>query len=240
MVWADGFGGGAWHNRGMLRRCPSVLTLLVLSACSAGEDNQSPGGSPAGGSPPKAPSVGAPEAPAENVIPEGDCTGAPGSLYALSVRQLATAVDVPLCKFEGKPLLLINGASNCGYTYQYEGFQALYAKYKEQGFYVLAFPSDSFNQELDDEEQVSDKCTTKYGIKFPVFAIAPVVDKGGAEAQPVYKWLYAQPDMATPVAWNFEKFLVGKDGKVVKRWLSSTAPTEGGEIDLAIQAELAK
>lgn len=217
------------------------LFLGFFAACSSSASDGSGGagsGSTPGGA--KAPSTGPVETPTPSVIPEGDCTGTPGSLYALEVRQLAATTQIPLCRFEGKTLLIVNGASDCGFTEQYKGVQALFAKYQEQGFFALAFPSDSFNQERDDEDEVSTECTAKHGIKFPVFATGPVIDKGTEEAQPVYKWLYAQPGMATPVGWNFEKFLVGKDGKVVKRWESAVAPTEGGEIDLAIQAELAK
>ena len=91
---------------------------------------------------------------------------------------------------------------------------------------------------------MSEFCTDEYGITFPLFTIAPVIDNTAKAqtAQPVYQWLAAQPGMSAPVSWNFEKFLIGKDGKVVKRWLSATSPAAGGdgEVDLAIAAELAK
>jgi glutathione peroxidase len=164
------------------------------------------------------------------------CTGEPGTLYELSVRQLASTSEIPLCRAKGRVLLIVNTASYCGYTVQYKPLQTLYEKYRDQGFSVLAFPSQSFNQEDSDEKVVSEFCTKQQGITFPVFAIGPVKDNPskGETAQPVFKWLTSQPGMSEPVAWNFEKFLVGRDGKVVGRFLSAVSPDEGGEIDKAV------
>ncbi|MBX3231290.1 MAG: glutathione peroxidase [Labilithrix sp.] len=171
------------------------------------------------------------------------CTGAPGSIYALSVKRLG-AEEEKLCAYEGSVILIVNGASNCGYTAQYEPLQGLYEKYKETGqkFVVLGFPSDSFNQELADDKEVSEFCTDEYGITFPLFTIGPVIDDTAKNvvAQPVYKWLASQPGMSDPVSWNFEKFLVSKDGKVVKRWARDVVPNEGSDIDNTISAELAR
>jgi glutathione peroxidase len=174
-----------------------------------------------------------------------DCTGDPGTFYALSIQKLSSLQDYPLCAYKDTVVLIVNGASGCGYTPQYAPLEDLYTKYHDtQGkkFEVLAFPSKSFNQEKDTDAEVSDFCTTEYHITFPLTTIGPVIDDKdkGVTAQPVYQWLYQQPGMSTPVAWNFEKFLIGKDGKVVKRWLGAVSPTEGGEIDQAIAAELAK
>lgn len=168
------------------------------------------------------------------------CTGEPGTLYELSVRQLANTDEIPLCRAKGRVLLIVNTASYCGYTVQYKPLQTLYEKYRDQGFSVLAFPSQSFNQEDSDEKVVSEFCTKEQGITFPVFAIAPVKDDPSKSetAQPVFKWLTSQPGMSDPVAWNFEKFLVGRDGKVVDRFMSQVEPDEGGPIDKAIAQAL--
>lgn len=234
----------------------SVFGVTLLLACSdestpattqpPGDTNPpttSPGtagGGGGGGEKPKGtetPDTNTPEAPVT-------CSGAPGTFYALSAKRLGHEEE-KLCRYEGTVVLVVNGASACGYTPQYKPLQAMYAKYTEtQGkkFVVLAFPSDSFNQEKDTDKQVSEFCTDEYGITFPLFSIGPVIDDATKKetAQPVYKWLASQPGMSSPVAWNFEKFLIGKDGKVVKRWASATSPEAGGEIDLAVAAELAK
>jgi glutathione peroxidase len=157
----------------------------------------------------------------------------------LSARKLAGTEDIPLCRLKNKVVLIVNGASHCGFTPQYKPLEALYEKHKDKGFVALAFPSQSFNQEDANEQTVSDFCTTENGITFPLFAIAPVIESAAGPEQPVYKWLNAQPGMSAPVAWNFEKFLISAEGKVVKRWLSAVSPDDGGEIDLAIVAELA-
>jgi len=228
-------GGGFAHD--LLMRAFAWILIPSLFACT------SESASPASGAPserPKPPDLG-PVDPGETPAPV-TCSGAPGELYALTVKKLAFTEQLPFCTLKGEVLLLVNGASSCGYTPQYAPLQRLHEKHKAKGFSVVAFPSDSFNQELEDEAKVSSLCTDKYGITFPLAAIGPVIDNKakGETAQPVFQWLYAQPGMSAPVAWNFEKFLVGRDGKVVKRWKSAVSPDEGSEIDLAIQAELAK
>src|SRR5206468_509909 len=97
------------------------------------------------------------------------CTGNPGELYAISARKLSDTADIPLCRFKGTVLLVVNTASFCGYTPQYGPLQALYEKYRDRGLYVLGFPSKSFNQESSNEQDVSSFCTTTYGITFPMF-----------------------------------------------------------------------
>lgn len=187
-------------------------------------------------SPPK----GAPDDPAA-VDPTDDpnaapCSGKPGELYALSARPLSAATDIPLCRFDGKVLLVVNVASSCGYTPQYAPLQAIYDKYRAQGFYVLGFPSKTFNQELAGDKDVSAFCTSEYKITFPMFTIGNV---NAPMEQPVYTWLKGQPGYADDVGWNFEKFLVSRHGKVVKRIVSATDPDDPLVID-AIEAELAK
>ncbi len=249
--------------RSILRSWTVLVPLTVLAtatACSGESSTSGPApaaaGSENGGDPIPPSATGRPKLP--TTVP-GDaeaaasCTGAPGELYALTATMLGGETTVPLCTLKGNVALIVNGASNCGYTPQYKPLQALYAKYKDgtnpAPFEVLAFPSDSFNQEEDSDQAVSDFCTTEYGITFPLFTIAPVIDDTAKKvtAQPVFQWLYAQPGMSAKVAWNFEKFLVSKEGKVVKRFEPDSTPeaiepepTLGGEIDLAIAAELAR
>jgi len=237
---------------------PSILAaglLLFAVACtsetappSSGEPASSSGGSKgSNGRRPGPPSTG-PVDPGDEAF-DGDpildpnapaCTGEPGTLYELTVRQLASTEEIPLCRAKGRVLLIVNTASYCGYTVQYKPLQVLYEKYRDQGFSVLAFPSQSFDQEDSDEKKVSEFCTREQGITFPVFAIAPVKDNPSKNetAQPVFEWLTSQPGMSTPVGWNFEKFLVGRDGKVLDRFLSQVEPNEGGPIDEAIAKAL--
>jgi glutathione peroxidase len=164
------------------------------------------------------------------------CVGAPGSIYALTVRRLSSTEDFPMCRFEGKVLLVVNTASHCGYTPEYEPLESLWAEYKTQGLYVLGFPSGTFNQEFEDEADVSSFCATTYHITFPLFAIGNV---NPPDEQPLYTWLKSQPGQSTDVAWNFEKFLVGRDGKVAGRFLSAVQPDDP-TVKAAIEAELAK
>jgi glutathione peroxidase-family protein len=243
----------------MIRPHTALLAAVALAmGCSsstappAGGSNEQPSSSSSGGTSerPKPPDLGPTETPAEDTAPWTQdpildpksvaCSGAPGELYELSVRQLAVTDEIPLCRAKGRVLLVVNGASHCGFTPQYKPLQELYLKHKEAGLSILAFPSKSFNQEDSNEQQVSDFCTKENGITFPLFAIGPVKDNTmkGEVAQPVYKWLAAQPSMSTPVAWNFEKFLIGRDGKVVKRFLSGASPAIGGPIDQAIMTAL--
>ena len=232
---------------GPVRLFAFVLAVSAVSfACanetaSPGEDGQAP---PAATGKPKPPDTGPTvEDDVERPAP-ANCTGAPGELYELSVKTLATYEDVKLCTRKGSVLLIVNGASHCGQTYQYEPLQALYAKYKDQKFEVLAFPSNSFDQEKGSDEEVSAFCTEQFKITFPLFTIAPVVDNDakGEKAQPVYQWLKKQPGMEAPVPWNFEKFLISRDGKAVKRFAYTMNPDPSVDptIENAIKEELAK
>jgi glutathione peroxidase len=234
-----------------MRGLSALLLSICVWACSA--TSTSGGGEQQSGPlQPKVPDTGPADPPSTGgptVVGGNDplfnpnapaCTGAPGSFYALTVRKLAGTEDIPFCRVQGRVVLIVNGASHCGYTPQYKPLEALYEKHKDEGLSIFAFPSDSFNQEDTNEQTVSDFCTQEYGITFPLFAIAPVKDTVTDKAQPVYQWIYAQPAMSAPVAWNFEKFLISAEGKIVKRWLTAVAPTEGGEIELAIIAELGK
>lgn len=223
------------------------VALLATAACASETPAPSTSEAAKGGElPPSA--TGKPKTPATPDDPApapATCTGSPGEVYELSLKKLAEVDELKLCTLKGSVMLVVNGASGCGYTPQYAPLQTLYAKYhdtQKAKFEVLAFPSKSFNQEKDTDADVSAFCTNEYHITFPLFTIAPVIDDAakGVTAQPIYKWIYAQPGMDKPVTWNFEKFLISKDGKVAKRFPTALSPDEGGEIDLAIAAELAK
>lgn len=127
-------------------------------------------------------------------------------------------------KYEGKVVLIVNTASKCGLTYQYEGLEKLYQKYKDRGFVILAFPCNQFaNQEPSDEYTIKEECLAKYNITFPVFS---KVEVNGKEALSVFKWLKDElPGFITnQVKWNFTKFIIDKEGKPVKRFGPITKP----------------
>jgi glutathione peroxidase len=137
--------------------------------------------------------------------------------------------------YAGKVLLIVNVASQCGYTPQYKGLEALYQKYHDQGLEVFGFPCNDYGmQEPGSNADIQQFCDTRYGVTFPLF---DKVHAKGAEQHP----LYAQLTQAAPagdVAWNFEKFLVNKKGEVIARYKSSVAP-ESTELSAAIEKELA-
>nr|AUN37220.1 glutathione peroxidase family protein [uncultured bacterium] len=146
--------------------------------------------------------------------------------------------DVKLNKYKGKVLLVVNTASKCGYTPQYEGLQATYTKYKDQGFYVLGFPANNFGgQEPGTETEIKEFCTSKYHVTFPMFAKISVK---GDDMDPLYKFLTSKetnPDFAGDITWNFNKFLVDRNGKVVARFTSKETP-ESPAVTAAIEKYL--
>jgi glutathione peroxidase len=147
--------------------------------------------------------------------------------------------DVKLSKYKGKVLLFVNTASKCGYTPQYEGLEAIYNKYKDQGFYVLGFPANNFGaQEPGTEAEIKEFCTLKYHVTFPMFAKISVK---GDDQDPLYKYLTSKetnPQFAGDISWNFNKFLIDRDGKVVARFSSKDTP-ESPEVTAAIEKYLA-
>lgn len=124
-----------------------------------------------------------------------------------------------LSDWSGQPVLVVNTASQCGFTYQYDGLQALYDKYKARGLVVFAVPSDDFNQELGSAAEVKEFCEISFGLDLPM---ADITHVRGAKAHPFYKSL-AQDAGFTP-DWNFNKVLIGPDGAVMGTWRSSTRP----------------
>jgi len=143
----------------------------------------------------------------------------------------AAGSEQSLGSLNGQVLLIVNVASRCGFTRQYAGLQALQAAYGAQGFSVLAFPCNDFGaQEPGSVEEIQQFCSTTYGVDFPIYA------KVAISAAPFDSLIQADP--AGPVAWNFEKFLIGKDGTVLARFKSAVEP-ESAELKAAIEAALA-
>jgi glutathione peroxidase len=145
--------------------------------------------------------------------------------------------DQPLSQYTGKVLLIVNVASYCGYTPQYEGLEKLNQKYGEAGLSVLGFPSNDFGaQEPGSNEEIVQFCTSKYGVTFELF---DKVHAKGSQQHPLYARLSNAVKPTGPVAWNFEKFLVNKQGEVVARFKSTVKP-DSPEIIAIIERELAK
>ena len=137
-------------------------------------------------------------------------------------RKLNSQETVNLCEaYQGKTLLIVNTASYCGFTPQFEGLEALYSTYKDKDFAVLGFPSHDFNQEDQDEGKTAELCELTYGVKFPMFEAVSV---RGDDADPLYRKLAEQS--GTAPKWNFYKYLVGRDGKVVDSYSSFTKPDD--------------
>lgn len=141
-----------------------------------------------------------------------------------------------LSDYQGKVLLIVNTASKCGFTPQYEGLQSLYEKYKDQGFEILAFPCDQFgHQEPGSNDEIQNFCTTRFSVSFPLLEKTEV---NGDNAHPLFKYLKKQaPGIfgSEMIKWNFTKFLVGKNGKVMSRYAPKTTPEN---IEADIQAAL--
>ncbi|GAA4219920.1 glutathione peroxidase [Sphingomonas endophytica] len=139
----------------------------------------------------------------------------------------ADGAPVPLAQFRGQVLLIVNTASKCGFTPQYEGLEALQRRYAERGFAVLGFPCNQFGaQEPGDAAEIANFCSLTYDVTFPMFA---KIDVNGAHADPLFERLKAEaPGVlgTKAVKWNFTKFLIDRDGKVVRRYAPTTKPEE--------------
>ena len=137
--------------------------------------------------------------------------------------------DVSLAEYKGKVVLVVNTASKCGFTPQYKGLEALYEKYRERGFEVLAFPANNFmGQEPGSDEQIAKFCELNYKTSFPLFSKISVKGKNIA---PLYTYLTKKSGFPGDIGWNFTKFLVGPDGKVVARFDSRTDRLDSGVTD---------
>lgn len=147
---------------------------------------------------------------------------------------------IALSQYQGKVILVVNVASKCGYTKQYSGLQELYEKYKEQGLVILGFPANNFgSQEPGTNSEIKNFCTTKFNVTFPVFSKISVK---GKDIHPLYQYLTnpeANGEFGKPIAWNFNKFLIGKNGNTVARFKSKVAPLDSQLID-TVESELKK
>ncbi|NPD43985.1 glutathione peroxidase [Lentimicrobium sp. S6] len=143
--------------------------------------------------------------------------------------------DIKMEAYKGKTVLIVNTASKCGLTPQYEGLEKLYRKYKDQGLVILGFPSNQFaNQEPGDEKSIEQGCVINYGVSFPMFSI---IDVNGDNAHPLYKYLKQElkGTLGNKIKWNFTKFLIDAEGNPVKRFAPTTKPEK---IDVYLEKNL--
>ncbi len=140
--------------------------------------------------------------------------------------------------YKGKVLVIVNVASKCGLTPQYEGLENLYKSHKSDGLEILGFPANEFaGQEPGSDSEISQFCTKNYGVTFPMFS--KIVVKG-ENTNPIYKWLLAQTDNHNDIEWNFAKFVIGRDGKVIARFSPKTTPDDPKFVEtvkLALEAK---
>jgi glutathione peroxidase len=148
------------------------------------------------------------------------------SIYDFKVKTIDNE-EITLNKYKNKVLLIVNVASKCGYTYQYEGLEELYKKYKDKGLSILGFPCNQFlSQEPGTEEEIKSFCSLTYGVTFDMFS---KIDVNGENTHPLYRYLKEQQSGilgSSVIKWNFTKFLVDKNGKVIRRYSPSTEPKE--------------
>ena len=159
-----------------------------------------------------------------------------GSIYDIAVKDI-DGKDATLAAYKGKVVMIVNVASHCGYTPQYKNLEAVYQKYKDQGFVVLGFPCNQFGgQEPGTNEEIKQFCTSKYDVTFPLF---DKIEVNGANRHPLYVALAGETSpFPGDIKWNFTKFLIGKDGKIINRFDSKVKP-DSPEATAAIEAALA-
>lgn len=144
-------------------------------------------------------------------------------IYDFKVRD-AKGVEVPMTEYQGKVILIVNTATGCGFTPQYEGLQNLYDRYKDKGLEILDFPCNQFgHQAPGTEEEIQEFCTLKYKTTFPLFA---KIDVNGSDADPLFTFLKKQRGgfLGNDIKWNFTKFLVSREGNVIERYAPVTKP----------------
>ena len=133
-------------------------------------------------------------------------------------------VEVDFAQYEGKVLMIVNTASKCGFTSQYEGLEALYQKYKDQGLVIIGFPCDQFaHQEPGTDEEIAEFCRLNHGVTFPLMS---KIEVNGDGAHPIYKYLKSETKglLGSAIKWNFTKFLISRDGTVIKRYAPTVTP----------------
>ena|SRR5947209_4594484 len=159
------------------------------------------------------------------------------SIYDFTLKNI-DGKDTGLAAYRGKALLVVNVASRCGYTPQYEGLEKIYLQYKDRGLVILGFPANNFmGQEPGTNEEIKSFCSLKYNVTFPMFAKISVK---GEDIHPLYKYLtdkQSDPQFGGDIKWNFNKFLVGRDGKIIGRFEPAVKP-ESPEVTQAIEKAL--
>ena len=159
-----------------------------------------------------------------------------GGLYSYTLNSI-DGKPAPLADYKGKVVLIVNVASQCGYTPQYSALESIYEKYKDQGFVILGFPANNFGaQEPGTNEEIKTFCTRKYSVTFPMYSKISVK---GADQAPLYAYLTKEtgPGMTGDIKWNFTKFLVDRDGKVIQRFEPAVTP-DSKEVTAAIEKQL--
>ena len=156
---------------------------------------------------------------------------AANSIYDFTLKDI-DGNDVNLDRYKGSVVMIVNTASRCGYTPQYEGLQKIYDQYKDRGFVVLGFPANNFmGQEPGTEKEIKDFCTLKYNVTFPMFSKISVT---GTDQHPLYGYLTnkaTNPAFPGDISWNFNKFLIDKNGKIVGRLGSKDKPEDAAVIE---------
>ncbi len=222
----------------------ALCSLLALASACSSSTPPDPGGAPpagddAGAAQTKDAAASNPgyDAGAPDAAFTCDPAAAPGSFFELSSPDLGQSRVVSMCEFRGDVILVVNVASKCGYTPEYTPLEAVYEKYASQGFTILGFPCNQFGgQEPGSDQDISTFCTQQYGITFPMFTKS---DVNAPDENPIYTWLKAQPGGAGDITWNFNKFLLGRDGELIARYDSPVQP-DSAQVTGDIEAALAK
>ncbi len=155
-------------------------------------------------------------------------------IYQFKVKTIQ-GQEKNLSEYKGKVLLIVNTASKCGFTPQYDSLEKLYEKYRDKGFEVLAFPANNFmHQEPGNDEEIEKFCNLRFHIHFPLFS---KIDVKGKQIHPLYQYLTTQPGFSGPITWNFNKFLISPEGKVIARFGTKVEPLSD-EIGQKIEAAL--
>ena len=159
-------------------------------------------------------------------------TSSDKSFHDFSIESISGG-DIKLADYKNKVVLLVNTASQCGFTPQYAGLQKIYDRYKDDGFVVLGVPSDDFKQELSSDEDVKKFCEIRYGVNFPLTSIQKIK---GESAHPLYKWISGNTSVIGQPRWNFHKYLISKEGQILNWFSSMTSPSSEGLLNQVEQA----
>ncbi len=177
-----------------------------------------------------------PTAPSEKDPGGCDLPVVPGHLYSMSAMPFGGTEPLSLCRYQRQVILIVNTAALCGFSYQYEELQNLQLRFGQRGFSVLGFLSDDFLEQGGTDEQI-EACNDEFRITFPQFEFTRVAERGDQPLDPIFEWLTTQPGFSGPVSWNFNKFLVDKQGRLVGRWdqlISADSPEVVNAIESAL------